>query len=272
MTLLERLALFSGLVVIAAMFGGLLPWWGKLHPDRIPPLVSASAGILLSTAIFHLLPEAYEINGWTVLIAAALGMLSLLLLEKSLRGYGHGHGHVHGEDREHTHGHEHEHGEGEHKHKLELGAPEKVSTLAAFLGLSLHSFFDGFALGSAQTLELQWVVFLALFVHKAPTGFSLSAILRMSNIPFKKGLVYLLVLSLFVPLGAFSFIMIPGLQTVVGVSGYALAFSAGNFFHVAIDDLLPEVNREAKDPKTAILGFLLGLALPLFVLLMPGHG
>jgi zinc and cadmium transporter len=264
MTLLDRLALFSGLVVLAALLGGLLPWWGKLRPDRIPPLVSASAGILLSTALFHLLPEAYELNGWTVLLAAIVGMLSLLILEKSLRGYGHGHGHVHGEDREHTHGHHQE----DHAHQT----PAKVSTLAAFLGLSLHSFFDGFALGSAQTLELQWVVFLALFVHKAPTGFSLSAILRMSQVPFKKGLVYLLVLSLFVPLGAFSFVMIPGLQTIVGVSGYALAFSAGNFLHVAIDDLLPEVNREAKDPKTAVLGFLIGLSLPLLVLLLPFHG
>ena len=264
MSLLERLALFSGLVVVAAIFGGLLPWWGKLHPDRIPPLVSASAGILLSTALVHLLPEAYELNGWKVIIAGALGMLSLLLLEKSLRGYGHGHGHVHGEDHDHTHGHEHNHDDAPH-------TPAKVSTLAAFLGLSLHSFFDGFALGSAQTLELQWVVFLALFVHKAPTGFSLSAILRMSHVPFREGIVYLLVLSLFVPLGAFSFVVIPGLQTVVGVSGYALAFSAGNFLHVAIDDLLPEVGREAKDPKTAILGFLIGLSLPLFLLLLPSH-
>jgi zinc and cadmium transporter len=136
----------------------------------------------------------------------------------------------------------------------------------------LHSFFDGFALGSAQSFELQWVVFLALFVHKAPTGFSLSAILRMSNVPFRKGLVYLLVLSLFVPFGAFSFALIPGLQNIAGVSGYALAFSAGNFLHVAVDDLLPEVGREAKDPKTAILGFLIGLSVPMLLFLLPFHG
>jgi zinc and cadmium transporter len=265
MSLYERLSIFSGLVVAAAIFGGLLPWWGRLNPDRIPPLVSASAGILLSTALCHLLPEAYELNGWPILIAGVMGLLSLLLLEKSLRGYGHGHGHVHGDDHEHTHGHSHD-------HDHHATPPAKVSTLAAFLGLSLHSFFDGFALGSAQTLELQWVVFLALFVHKAPTGFSLSAILRTSGVPFKKGLLYLLALSLFVPLGAFTFVLVPGLRDWVWMSGYAMAFSAGNFFHVAIDDLLPEVGREAKDAKTAILGFLIGFALPMFLFFLPSHG
>lgn len=268
MTMAERLALFSSLVVIAAIFGGLLPWWGKLHPDRIPPLVSASAGILLSTALLHLLPEAYAMVGWKVILAAALGLLSLLLLEKSLRGYGHGHGHVHGDEKEHTHGHDdhHDHDHGEAKSSL-----PKVSTFAAFLGLSLHSFFDGVALGAAKEQELQWVIFLALFVHKAPTGFSLSAILRMSQIPFKRGMLYLLALSLFVPFGAFTIALLPGLQDLMGFSGYALAFSAGNFLHVAIDDLLPEVGREAKDPKTALLGFLIGFALPALLFLLPTH-
>lgn len=251
-----RLWLFCLLVVAAAFVGGLVPWWGKLRPDRIPMLVSSSAGVLLGTAFFHLLPEAYIEIGFTSLFIAGVGLLSLYLLEKILRGYGHGHGYIHGEDHEHTHGHGNR-------------VPARVSFIPAFVGLGLHSFFDGLALGASTELSLQWIIFLALLVHKAPTGFSLSAILRMSGVPFRHGLLFLIAFSFCIPLGVFCFSLFPPETHTQSISGYALAFSAGNFFHVAVDDLLPEVGREAKNKQSAVLGFIIGFVFPLVLWVLP---
>jgi zinc and cadmium transporter len=254
-----RLAIYSGVIVLIALLGGVIPWWGRLRPDRIPPLVSASAGVLLGTALFHLLPEGYEAVGWRAVLAFLLGLGSLLLLEKRLRGYGHGHGHVHGEEHEHTHGHE------------GSGARPPSSSIAAFVGLALHSLFDGVAL-AAGSGPLQGVVLVALIAHKAPTGFSLSAILRMSGVKPARGLLFLLAFALFVPLGAFGFALLPGAASLLSAGGYALAFSAGNFFHVAVDDLLPEVGREATSRTAAVVGFVIGLAFPAALLFMPHVG
>ncbi len=52
------------------------------------------------------------------------------------------------------------------------------SGLTAFIGLSVHTLSDGFALGSSLAPGLEWIVFCAIFAHQLPTSFSLSALLR----------------------------------------------------------------------------------------------
>jgi zinc transporter ZupT len=44
-------------------------------------------------------------------------------------------------------------------------------------GLSLHALFDGVAIGSGFLVSgwLGWLIFLAIFLHKAPEGFTMAS-------------------------------------------------------------------------------------------------
>jgi len=48
-----------------------------------------------------------------------------------------------------------------------------------FDGLSVHSLFDGVAIGSGFVVSswLGWLIFLAIFLHKAPEGFTMASVM-----------------------------------------------------------------------------------------------
>ena len=116
--------------------------------------------------------------------------------------------------------------------------------LAAFVGLSLHTVVDGFALGAASGKQaLGLLVFLAILAHKIPNAFSLSAILRHEGYSRGKALAMNAAFALMVPLGAGIYLLIKDLVHVEGFTSYALAASAGTFLHLAFSDILPELHR-----------------------------
>ena len=56
---------------------------------------------------------------------------------------------------------------------------EFVSTRTGYSvlgGLSVHALFDGVAIGSGFVVSnaLGWLIFLAIFLHKAPEGFTMA--------------------------------------------------------------------------------------------------
>ena len=136
---------------------------------------------MLGAAFFHMLPEAVHLGGPDVIPWAVAGFLFLFLLERfvlvhvcaepgpSERLLGHPAPPPHGL-REHA-GHDHAH--------EATGCDVHTLGLAAFVGLSLHTLVDGFALGAAQSdPALGLLVFVAILAHKIPSSVSLTAILR----------------------------------------------------------------------------------------------
>jgi ZIP family zinc transporter/zinc and cadmium transporter len=51
------------------------------------------------------------------------------------------------------------------------------------VGLSLHAVFDGVAIGSGFLVSnwLGWLIFLAIFLHKAPEGFTMASVMLASG-------------------------------------------------------------------------------------------
>ena len=141
--------------------------------------------------------------------------------------------------------------------------------MAAFAGMLTHTFFDGFALGSALMVPgLGTVVFFAIMAHKIPSSFALSSILRKAKWKRGKILLFILVFGSIIPLGAFvsvSLLKSIGDQAV----GIALALSLGTFLYISTSDFLPEVHR-AHDRRfknlAAFLGGIVLLALMAFLL------
>lgn len=257
MTPVHALALYTVAILAGALVGGALPLMARV--SRSDHLLSFSAGVMLGAAFFHMLPEAVEGAGANAALPfVAVGFLVLFLLERfvlvhacaepgpALEGgvevasaLAHPHAHVHGD------------GTGCEVHTLGM---------AAFLGLSVHTLIDGFALGaSSGKAELGLLVFLAILAHKIPNAFSLSAILRHEGYSRAQALAMNAGFALMIPLGAGIYLLLRNLVQAGTFTSFALAASAGTFLHLAFSDILPDVHRRGARLSHG-LALVLGLA------------
>ena len=231
-----------GYIVLANLLSTLLSislaaWLGfRVLGRMIDKLVPVSAGLLLATAITHLLPEAFQSNqdphglGWAIL----LGIVGFFLLEK-LALIHHTHHHE-GDVHHHEHGHDrHEAGRG--------GVP-------ILIGDAFHNFADGVVIAGAFLTDVQLgiVATLAVMAHE---------------IPHEVGDFMILLNAGFTRRRAFGFNLLSGMSAVLGgVVGYfileashallpyALAVAAASFIYIALSDLLPEMMRRSSLAKS----------------------
>jgi zinc and cadmium transporter len=173
----SAVALFSAVIVFGAIAGAVIPLFAR-EEQRLVSFLSFAAGVMLGAAFFHMLPEAFRAGGYVAFFIVPLGFLALFFLERYVL--------VHACEEppdfaQHAHG--------------PVG-------LAAFLGLSAHTLFDGIALGSAVTEGLGAVAVLAIAAHKVPSSFSLASIFRSEGKSHSAILLYATAFGLMVPLGA----------------------------------------------------------------------
>ena len=127
---------------------------------------------------------------------------------------------------------------GEETHHEEMSHAH--ASYAALLGLVIHTFFDGVAIASGLLVStwLGGVIFVAIFLHKIPEGFTVASLMLASGQSRRAAFVSSAILG-----GATLAGM--GLMFVLRNSvADALPFSAGVTLYVAASDLIPEVNRE----------------------------
>ena len=227
-----------GYIILANLLSTLLSvalaaWLGFNYLARvIDKLVPVSAGLLLATAVTHLLPESFHseadpyVLGWVILG----GILGLFLLEKlSLIHHTH---HHEGDLHHHAHGHDrHEAGRG--------GVP-------ILIGDAFHNFADG-------------VVIAAAFLVDWRAGVMATAAVMAHEIPHEVGDFMILLNAGFTKRRAFAFNLLSGSSAVAGgVVGYfvldamdhllpyALLLAAASFIYIALSDLLPEMMRRSR--------------------------
>ncbi len=272
MTQLQTLALYTFAILAGAMVGGSLPLIGRIGRSDLG--LSFSAGVMLGAAFLHMLPEAVEEAGPVASPFVIVGFLLLYLLERfvlihvcaepgpnaRLSAAGEGTLHAH-PGHAHDLAHEHPHTGDLH---LEDGTGCDVHTLgmAAFVGMSLHTLVDGFALGAASVdAGLGLLVFLAILAHKVPNSFSLSAILRAEGYSRGKALAMNAAFALMVPAGAGLYVIARQVVHTEAFTAYALAASAGTFLHLSLSDILPDLHRRGGSKALLTGALLAGVAL-----------
>ena len=252
MTPLSTLALYSVAILAGALAGGALPLLGGR--SRSDGMLSFSAGVMLGAAFFHMLPEAAEGAGLVAIPWVLVGFLFLFLLERYVLVHVCGEPGVAPDAGSHVHVHG---GEGH----TGTGCEVHTLGLAAFVGLSLHTLVDGFALGAASGEErLGLLVFLAILAHKVPSSFSLSAILRAEGYSRARALVMNAIFALMVPFGAAIYVAVRELVHAESFTSLALAASAGTFLHLALSDIIPDLHRRASSRLRLSGLLLLGVA------------
>jgi zinc and cadmium transporter len=197
----------------------------------VKSLVSLSVGVLLGTALLHVLPEAFESQASAQALFATLlgGLLFFFLLEKA-ELYRHGHHHE-GDDPHHHH---------HHGFDAEQAGTGGWSVL---LGDGIHNFCDGLIIAAAFLTDtrLGVVTAMAVIAHEIPQEVGDFIVLLNAGFSRAKALL---------------FNALSGLAAVVGgVLGYflvgpweelfpyLLVVAASSFIYVAVADLLPQLQR-----------------------------
>lgn len=249
------LALYTGGILAGALAGGALPLLGRRR--RNDWMLSFSAGVMLGATFFHVLPEAAEGAGMSAIPWVLVGFLFLFLLERFVL--------VHvcaepGPEGAEAHVHAHAHRVGD-PHDPHTGCEVHTMGLAAFVGLSLHTLVDGFALGAASVhAELGFLVFLAILAHKVPSSFSLSAILHAEGYSRGKALAMNAAFALMVPVGAALYVALRRVVDTENFTPLALAASAGTFLHLALSDIIPDLHRRGVPRLRLSAALLAGVA------------
>lgn len=223
--------LFALLAATANIIGGLMVTHARWGTRTLRYFIAVGSGFMLGTVFLEMVPESVrqsESTGhggmWAVLLLA--GYLIVHFFEHAFAA------HLHF---------------GEETHHDEMSLSIGVS---AFVGMMVHTFFDGVAIGAGFMLSTQlgFLVFLAMFLHKIPDGFTMASIVLSTGHGSMRALASCGLL---------------GLATLVGVAAvdlagahaiYALPVAAGCTLYVAATDLMPEVNRET-GVKMALLVF-----------------
>ena len=271
------LSLYTGAILLGALAGGALPLFSSLRRSDL--LLSFSAGIMLGAAFLHMLPEAVEGAGGAAVPFVLVGFLFLYLLERFVLV------HVCGEPgpnaRLSTGGapltphdpHDHDPHESPHVHAEGTGCDVHTLGLAAWVGMSVHTLVDGFALGAASAQpELGALVFLAILAHKVPNSFSLSAILLAEGWGRGRAVLMNAAFALMVPVGAAIYVVLRDTVHVQTFAPLALAGSAGTFLHLSLSDILPDLHRRGGSRWRLSAAMVAGIAvMGALSLLRAGH-
>jgi ZIP family zinc transporter/zinc and cadmium transporter len=238
-------AVLLGVVAAGAnVLGGSLVAHRQWSRRYLNYLIALGAGFMLATALLEMIPESLKLRGDT-----GTGFLndtnSVFLLV--LAGYFLVHFF------EHTIAPHFHFGEETHHHEIS----HAHASYAALLGLGIHTFFDGVAIASGLIVStwLGGVIFIAIFLHKLPEGFTVASLMLASGQSRRAAFASSMILGGATLLGMIFMFL------VRGTVAYALPLSAGVTLYVAASDLIPEVNREP-GVGMAILVFL-GVAIML---------
>jgi zinc transporter ZupT len=236
------LSLILGAVAaVADIFGGLVLVRANWEKRYLRYSVALGAGFMLAVAFLEMLPESLRFSvKWAPVLVLA-GYCGVHLLEHTIVPHFH-----FGEE---TH------------HDEFISAHTSYSVLG---GLAVHALFDGVAIASGFVLSnlLGWLIFIAIFLHKIPEGFTVASVMMASGRSRRVAITAASVLATATLLGALMISVLPSWVEV------GLPLSAGVAIYVAATDLVPEVNREP-GVRMALV-FFAGVLLFLFLrLLLP---
>jgi zinc transporter ZupT len=213
-----KLSLLLGTVAaLADVAGGLVLVKAEGVQRYLRYFVALGAGFLMATAVLEMLPESLKLDAKLAPVLVMAGYCALHFLEHTIVAHFH-------------------FGKETHHHEF-VSAHTSYSVLG---GLAVHALFDGVAIGSGFALSnlLGWLIFLAIFLHKAPEGFTMASVMLASGSSRKTALFSAVALAAATLAGVLVINVIPGLVR------FGLPISAGVALYVAATDLVPEVNRE----------------------------
>lgn len=243
-----QLFIFGVIAATANLLGGLILFPSKIHQNHkkfLKYVLALGAGFMLAVTFIEVLPKTANI--WQTqehLLSTGKGLYVPMLL--LLTGY--------------LLTHFFEHTVAPHFHLGEEVRSEylitPVTAYTAIGGLMIHTFFDGVSIAAASLVNYKtgFLVFIAVFLHKFPEGFTIGSMMLAAGKDLKGVLWATSLIGLTTLAGVLLFYLI-GANLGFTIA-YALPLACGVTIYVAASDLIPEVNHHAgRNPLVSVSVF-----------------
>lgn len=255
-------------VLLATVTGGLIAvlvasWLAyKVFAHYLHHMVSLSVGVLLSVALLHLLPEAFESGVadahvlFGLMLASLIGFFVLekiALLRHSHHHEGDGHHHHHGHDR-------HEAGRG---------------GVLILVGSSLHNLCDGVLVAAAFLTDplLGVLTAASIIVHEVPHKLGDFVVLLNAGLARRRAFALILFTSLCSAVGGIIGYFV--LQQAQDWVPYVLVVAASSFLYISVADLMPQMHERVSladaVPQLLLVGAGVVLIYSVTTLMHHGH-
>lgn len=215
------------------LFGGMIALRFK---DKLHLILGFSAGAVISVAFFDLLPESINLGSTyydtaTIASITGLGFLLYLVLDRIIFL---------------------------HFHRDDLGHGDSGVEERGVLGagsLSLHSFFDGIAIGLAfqASTAIGIIVSIAVLVHDFSDGVNTVNLIIKSNGQSKKAFRWLIVDACAPVVGIIATSFFSVTDSLLSI---ILALFAGFFLYIGASELIPESHHAHPKALTTIMTLL----------------
>ena len=185
-------------------------------------LLIFSGAFFLATAVLEIFPTVYEVHDHSIGLYVLGGLFFQMIVESLSKGAEHGHVHLN---------------------------YNKTFPISIFIGLFLHSFFEGMPIMHQHSHNLLW----AIFIHNIPVAMVLYGAVSQMKIKKIYQLLFMFVFALAGPLG-----VVFGETVLADYHVEASAFVAGIFIHIATVILFESTDsHKFKTQKvlTVLLGF-----------------
>lgn len=248
-SLVLQLLLFGLLAGAANVLGGLILFPDKIRTDYkglLRYLLALGAGFMLAVTFVEIIPKTIQL--WQANTPEDGLYLPMLLI---LGGY------LLTQFFEHTIAPHFHLGE-------EVHSDHVISTKSAYTGIGgflIHTFFDGVSIAAASALDVRvgLLVFIAVFLHKFPEGFTIGSMVLAAGKGRREVVIATALVGATTLVGVIVFHLI---GSYIGFSvAYALPIAAGVTLYVAASDLIPEINHHGGKSPLVSLSVFAGVAL-----------
>ena len=233
------LGLFFG--IFGTTIGGIIGTNFKNTSNKfLSFILSFASGLMMAIICFNLIPEALGMSKVEIVIfGVTIGIICMILCDLILQN----------------------------KFTYNSKMTTKNNTLLktgiiVSIGLAIHNFPEGLAIGSGfeASIKLGFSLALAICLHDIPEGISMALPMKNGGME-KTKVVFLVILSgITTGIGAFLGVIIGSISKQI--IGICLSFAAGAMLYIVSGELIPEASNLYKGRIPAIgnmLGFVIGI-------------
>jgi zinc transporter, ZIP family len=237
------IGLISG--ILGTSIGGFMAFFVSNVSNRYLSLIlEFSAGLMTSVVCFELIPEAFSLGGTLLTFCGIFaGVITIIILENLI-------------------------GKSQY---MKRGRYKNSSLLRAgiltAIGIALHNFPEGFAVGSGfeASARLGFTLTLVILIHDIPEGMAMAVPMRAGG--FSKAKAFFLTMLSGVPMGfgAFTGALLGGIsKSLISV---CLGFAGGAMLYIVCAELVPQSKRlyTGRLPSLGnVIGILCGIIITLY--------
>ena len=233
------IGLFFG--TFGTTLGGILGVTIKKNSNKfLSFILSFASGLMMSIICFDLIPEALEISKtFNIFIGLSVGIIMMIFCDVIV-------------DRKFN-----------TSRRFQKDKNNLLKTgIIVSIGLAIHNFPEGLAIGSGfeASLKLGLSLAIAICLHDIPEGISMAIPMKNGGMKAGKIIFYVILSGVTTGIGALFGAIIGSISEQV--ISMCLSFAAGAMLYIVSGELIPESNKLYNGRTTAIgnmIGFLIGI-------------